>query len=53
MEDKAAIAQHSTTLQAGAFAAAVNAQRLVLTHFSARQVPAGASSVVVSASPVL
>lgn len=36
MEQKAAIAQHSTTLQAGAFAAAVDAQRLVLTHFSAR-----------------
>ncbi|KAL4440326.1 hypothetical protein ABPG75_003327 [Micractinium tetrahymenae] len=36
MEKKAAIAQHSTTLQAGAFAAAVEAQRLVLTHFSAR-----------------
>ncbi|KAL4429000.1 hypothetical protein ABPG77_006039 [Micractinium sp. CCAP 211/92] len=36
MEKKAAIAQHSTTLQAGAFAAAVDAQRLVLTHFSAR-----------------
>ena len=37
MEEKANIAQHSTTLQAGAFAAAVEARRLVLTHFSARQ----------------
>lgn len=36
MEDKAEIAQHSTTEQAGAFAAAVAAQNLVLTHFSAR-----------------
>jgi ribonuclease Z len=36
MEDKAEIAQHSTTLQAGSFAAAVGARALVLTHFSAR-----------------
>jgi ribonuclease Z len=36
MEDKAAVAQHSTTQQAGAFAAAVRARALVLTHFSAR-----------------
>ncbi|KAI3431485.1 hypothetical protein D9Q98_004536 [Chlorella vulgaris] len=36
MEDKAAVAQHSTTEQAGAFAAAVDARNLVLTHFSAR-----------------
>ncbi|EFN53950.1 hypothetical protein CHLNCDRAFT_58404 [Chlorella variabilis] len=36
MEDKASIAQHSTTEQAGAFAAVVEARNLVLTHFSAR-----------------
>ena len=36
MEDKAEIAQHSTTEQAGAFGAAVAARNLVLTHFSAR-----------------
>ncbi|PNH04946.1 Ribonuclease Z [Tetrabaena socialis] len=36
MEAKARIAQHSTGWMAGAFAAAVGAQRLVLTHFSAR-----------------
>ncbi|KXZ49870.1 hypothetical protein GPECTOR_19g321 [Gonium pectorale] len=36
MEDKARIAQHSTGRMAGAFAAAVGARQLVLTHFSAR-----------------
>lgn len=36
MEAKADIAQHSTTLMAGAFAADVAARMLVLTHFSAR-----------------
>ncbi len=32
------MAQHSTTLMAGAFAAQVAARLLVLTHFSARWV---------------
>lgn len=36
MEAKAQMAQHSTGWMAGAFARAVRAQRLVLTHFSAR-----------------
>ncbi|GLI59098.1 hypothetical protein VaNZ11_000927 [Volvox africanus] len=36
MEGKARIAQHSTGWMAGAFAAAVGARNLVLTHFSAR-----------------
>lgn len=36
MEQKARIAQHSTGAMAGAFAAAVGARALVLTHFSAR-----------------
>lgn len=36
MEAKADVAQHSTTLMAGAFAAQVAARLLVLTHFSAR-----------------
>ncbi|KAG2427852.1 hypothetical protein HXX76_012173 [Chlamydomonas incerta] len=36
MEAKARIAQHSTGAMAGAFAAAVGARALVLTHFSAR-----------------
>ncbi len=36
MEAKARVAQHSTGWMAGAFAAAVGARSLVLTHFSAR-----------------
>lgn len=36
MEDKARIATHSTSSQAGSFARRVNAKALVLTHFSAR-----------------
>lgn len=40
MEEKAAIATHSTSEQAGAFARQVNARSLVLTHFSARQAAA-------------
>jgi len=36
MEDKCRVAQHSTGYLAGAFAAAVGARHLVLTHFSAR-----------------
>lgn len=36
MEDKCRISQHSAGWMAGAFAAAVGAQQLVLTHFSAR-----------------
>eukprot|EP00890_Picochlorum_soloecismus_P002056 jgi/Picsp_1/2851/NSC_01076-R2_ribonuclease z len=36
MEEKARIATHSTSSQAGAFARRVNAKSLVLTHFSAR-----------------
>ena len=35
MEDKARIATHSTSSQAGSFARRVNAKALVLTHFSA------------------
>ena len=36
MAAKAAMAQHSTAAAAGAFAGAVGARRLVLTHFSGR-----------------
>lgn len=36
MEEKARIATHSTSSQAGAFARRVKAKSLVLTHFSAR-----------------
>lgn len=36
MEEKARIATHSTAEQAGAFAKAIGARALVLTHFSAR-----------------
>lgn len=36
MEHKATVATHSTSDQAGAFARAVGAKALVLTHFSAR-----------------
>ncbi|KAG2492115.1 hypothetical protein HYH03_009606 [Edaphochlamys debaryana] len=36
MEQKARVAQHSTGWMAGAFAAAIGARHLVLTHFSAR-----------------
>lgn len=36
MRDKAHIAQHSTAPMAGAFARALAAQTLVLTHFSGR-----------------
>jgi hypothetical protein len=36
MRDKAYIAQHSTATMAGAFARQLNAQTLVLTHFSGR-----------------
>lgn len=36
MEDKARIATHSTSSQAGSFARRVKAKNLVLTHFSAR-----------------
>lgn len=36
MEDKARVATHSTAEQAGAFARAIGARALVLTHFSAR-----------------
>lgn len=36
MEEKARIATHSTSSQAGSFARRVNAKALVLTHFSAR-----------------
>ncbi|KAG1659228.1 hypothetical protein FOA52_008997 [Chlamydomonas sp. UWO 241] len=36
MEDKCRVAQHSTGYAAGAFAGAVLARHLVLTHFSAR-----------------
>lgn len=36
MEDKSRVSQHSTGWMAGAFAAAVAARTLVLTHFSAR-----------------
>ncbi|KAH7624848.1 hypothetical protein Ndes2526B_g00215 [Nannochloris sp. 'desiccata'] len=36
MEEKAAIATHSTSEQAGAFAKKVRAKNLVLTHFSGR-----------------
>jgi ribonuclease Z len=36
MEPKARIAQHSTGWMAGAFAHAVAARHLVLTHFSSR-----------------
>lgn len=36
MEDKAALAQHSTAWMAGQFAEAIQAKALVLTHFSAR-----------------
>ena len=36
MEDKARIATHSTSAQAGSFAGRIRAKALVLTHFSAR-----------------
>ncbi len=36
MLPKAIVAQHSTAMQAGAFAARIRAKNLVLTHFSAR-----------------
>lgn len=36
MEDKARIATHSTSAQAGSFAGQIQAKALVLTHFSAR-----------------
>ncbi len=36
MREKAHIAQHSTAPMAGAFARALGAQTLVLTHFSGR-----------------
>ena len=36
MEAKARTAQHSTGWMAGAFAAAIGARQLMLTHFSAR-----------------
>ena len=36
MEEKARIATHSTSAQAGSFAGRINAKALVLTHFSAR-----------------
>lgn len=36
MEEKAAVATHSTSEQAGAFARAASARALVLTHFSGR-----------------
>ena len=36
MEEKARVATHSTTEQAGLFARDIRARTLVLTHFSAR-----------------
>ena len=36
MEQKAMVAQHSTARMAGEFAQQLQAQTLVLTHFSAR-----------------
>lgn len=41
--DKARVAMHSTAAMAGAFAARLRAQRLVLTHFSGRYKTTGSA----------